>query len=143
MESLNWLELFRSLGASLLEVLKAEVEAFKEELAVSGRHLGVGLGLLGGAVMILFWTVGALIFAVGAVLAIWLKTWAAALVVVAGFLLVALGLIGFGLRQLRRVENPLERFKDRLDDHLDWWQNALLHEEKQVGAARPEEEDLP
>jgi putative superfamily III holin-X len=128
----SWIDLFRSLGGSLLEVLRAEVDAWKEELAVSGRHLGVGLGLLGGAAAILFWTMGALIFAVGAVLAIWLKVWAAALLVVGLFLFAGALLIWLGVRQLKRFENPLASLRERIDDHLDWWQHTLLREEKRV-----------
>src|SRR5262249_32267260 len=64
----GWVDLIRSLGGSLIEVLKAEVEALKEELAVSGRHLALGAALAGGAAVLLFWTVGALIFTLVAVL---------------------------------------------------------------------------
>jgi len=129
---LSWVDLVRSLGGSLIEVLRAEVDAFKEELAVSGRHLAVGLALLGGAAVLLFWTLGALIFTLGAVLAIWLQVWAAALIVVLLFFLGAALLIWLGLRQLKRFENPLESLRQHIEDHLDWWQHTLLREEKKV-----------
>jgi len=129
---LSWVDLFRSLGGSLIEVLRAEVDSLKEELASSGRHLGVGLALLGGAAVLLFWTLGALIFTLGAVLAIWLQVWAAALIVVLLFLLGAALLIALGLRQLKRFENPLESLREHVSDHLDWWQHTLLREEKKI-----------
>jgi Flp pilus assembly protein TadB len=129
---LSWIDLVRSLGGSLIEVLRAEADALKEELASSGRHLGIGLALLAGAVGILFWTLGALLFTLGAVLAIWLKVWAAALIVVGFFLLVAALLAFLASRQLKRFKNPLESLRQHVEDHLDWWQHTLLREEKKV-----------
>jgi len=128
----SWIDLVRSLGGSLIEVLRAEVDALKEEMAASGRHLGIGLGLLGGAAVLLFWTLGALIFTLGAVLAIWLQVWAAALLVVLLFLAGAALLVFLGLRQLKKFENPLESLHEHVSDHLDWWQHTLLREEKKV-----------
>jgi sulfite exporter TauE/SafE len=128
----GWVDLVRSLGGSLIEVLKAEVDALKEELAVSGRHLAVGAALVGGAAVLLFWTVGALIFALGAVLAIWLQTWAAALIVVGIFLLAAVLLLLLARSQFRKFQNPMASLREHLEDHLDWWQHTLLREEKRV-----------
>jgi sulfite exporter TauE/SafE len=128
----GWIDLVRSLGGSLVEVLKAEVESLKEELAISGRHLAVGAALAGGAAVVLFWMVGALIFTVGAVLAIWLKVWAAALIVVGIFLLAAVVLLLLAWRQFKRFQSPMESLREHLSDHLDWWQHTLLREEKRV-----------
>jgi Flp pilus assembly protein TadB len=129
---LSWIDLVRSLGGSLIEVLRAEADALKEELASSGRHLGIGLALLVAAAGMLFWILGALLFTLGAVLAIWLQVWAAALVVVVFFLLVAALLAFLAFRQLKRFKNPLESLRQHVEDHLDWWQHTLLREEKKV-----------
>jgi hypothetical protein len=129
---LSWVDLVRSLGGSLIEVLRAEVDALKEEIAISGRHLAVGLALFGAAAVLLFWTLGALIFTLGAVLAIWLQVWAAALIVVGLFLFAAALLLWLGWRQLKRFENPLASLRQHVEDHLDWWQHTLLREEKKV-----------
>jgi Flp pilus assembly protein TadB len=129
---LNWVDLVRSLGGSLIEVLRAEADSLKEELSSSGRHLGIGLALLVAAVGMLFWTLGALLFTLGAVLAIWLQVWAAALIVVGIFLLAAALLAYLGLRQLKRFQNPLESLRQHVEDHLDWWQHTLLREEKKI-----------
>jgi sulfite exporter TauE/SafE len=128
----NWVELFRSLGQSLLDVLRAEVEALQGDLTRTGRHLGLGAVLLGGAAVVAFWLVGALTFAVGAVLAIWLPVWAAAWIVVGLFLLLALALGIPGWLQLKKAENPAETFKRRLGDHLAWWQDSLLREDEAI-----------
>lgn len=129
---MGWLDLFRSLGTSLIEVFRAEMEALKEELARSGRHLAIGLVLLGGAFVLLFWTLGALIFALGAVLAIWLEPWAAALIVVGIFTAAAALLAWLGWRRLQRFDNPMESIRRRVEDHLEWWQHTLLKEERPI-----------
>jgi len=128
----GWIDLIRSLGGSLIEVFRAEIDAFKEELARSGHHLWIGLAFLGGALVLLFWTLGALIFTLGAVLAIWLQVWAAALIVFGVFAAAAALAVWLGLRRLQQFENPLESLREHIDDHLDWWQHSLLREERPI-----------
>lgn len=122
----GWIELFRTLGESLIEVVRAETSALQADLKTSGRHMGVALGLLGAAVLVLFWVLGLLIFFLIALLSTWLQLWAAALIV----LVVFAGVMGFlawlGIRRFRLVENPVDSVKRHVDDHLDWWQNGLL-----------------
>jgi len=137
---LGWVELFRALGGSLLEVFWAEVDALKEELAVSGHHLARGLAFLAAAFFVLFWTLGALLFAVGAVLAIWLQPWAAALLVTGLFLGFAALLAWLGMRRLQRVENPVDSVREHLEDHLDWLQHSLLAERRQLDGPAVHEE---
>ena len=126
----GWIDLFRSLGESLVEVIRAEVAALQDDLKRSGQHLGVALGLLGAAVLLSFWVLGLLVFLVITVLDIWLPLWASALIVFAVFL-VAMGVLAWlGVRRLKLVENPVDSFKRHIDDHLDWWQNGLLAQGK-------------
>lgn len=144
----GWIELFRSLGESLIEVVRAETTALQADLKTSGKHLGVALGLLGAAVLLLFWVLGLTIFLAIAILDIWLPLAGAVAIVFGVFLLVMGVLVWLGLRQLRLVENPVDSVKRHVDDHLDWWQNSLLAQGKAVDipAAVPvdvEEEDLP
>lgn len=122
----GWIDLFRSLGESLIEVVRAETGALQEDLKRSGRHLGVALGLFGAAVLLLFWILGLAVFTLVSVLAVWLPLWAAALIVLALFVIVAGILAWLGLKQIRQVENPVDSVKRHVDDHLDWWQNGLL-----------------
>lgn len=131
----GWIELFRSLGEALLEVFRAELEALQQDFSRSGRHLGIALGLLGAAAVLLFWTVGLLLFTLVLVLDIWLPLWAAALILLGLFALVT-GILGaLGARRIRRVENPVDNVKRRMDDHIDWWQHSLLAEPRPVGTA--------
>lgn len=122
----GWIGLFRSLGESLIEVVRAELSAFQEDLERSGRHFGAALGLFGAAVLLLFWILGLLVFFMVALLNVWLQLWAAVLIVLLLFILVAGTLVGLGVRQLKQAENPMDSAKRHLDDHLDWWQNGLL-----------------
>jgi hypothetical protein len=148
----GWIDKFRSLGESLFAVLRAELAALQEDLTRSGRHLGIALGLIGGAVIVLFWMAGLLLTLLVAVLSIWLKLWAATLIVFLLFALAAGLLAWLGLRRLKQVENPVQTVRRHVDDHIDWIQNNLLRETPAldvtpaaVGAANldDDEEDLP
>jgi len=122
----GWIDLFRSLGESLLEVIRAEVAALQDDFQRSGRHFGVALGLFGAAAVLLFWMVGLLLFVLITVLHVWLPLWAAALIVLALFVL-AIAILGLlGMRHVRQVENPLQTVRRRVDSHLDWWQHSFL-----------------
>ena len=145
----GWIDLFRSLGESLVEVLRAETTALQEDLKRSGKTLAGALGLLGAAAMVAFWVLGLLLFFLVAFLAIWLELWAAALIVL-GLFLLALGILAWlGVSRLKKVENPVDSVKRHVDDHLDWWQNGLLKESRtlDIPAAVPladtTERDLP
>lgn len=144
----GWIEMFRGLGESLLDVLRAEVATLQEDLSRSGRIAGGALALLGAALILLFWIVGLLIFSLIAVLAIWLQLWAAALIVLALFLVVTAILTWMGVNRFKQVENPVQTFRRRVDDHLDWWQNTLLREQRPLDvepvavSAIDDEEDL-
>ncbi len=143
--------MLRGLGEALLEVLRAEVATLQEDLSRSGRIAGGALALFGVALILLFWILGLLIFSLVAVAAIWLPLWGASLVVLALFLAAAAVLSWIGVKRLKQVENPLQTFRRRVDDHLDWWQSTLLREQRPVdvepvtvtAAGEEDEEDLP
>lgn len=122
----GWMDLFRSLGEALLEVLRAEAATLQDDLTRSGRQFGIALALLAGAAAVLFWFLGLLIFVLVAVLAIWLPLWGAALIVLTVFGIVAGILAWRGIKGMRQVENPVETVRRRVDSHLDWWQHSLL-----------------
>jgi Putative Actinobacterial Holin-X, holin superfamily III len=130
----GWIDLFRSLGESLLEVWRAELATLQEDFQRSGRYLGMALGLLGGAVVLLFWIVGLLLFVLIALLHVWLPWWGASLIVLLLFLLATATLAWLGVRRLRKVESPVETVRRRVDSHLDWWQHGLLAQPKALDA---------
>lgn len=146
----GWIEMFRGLGEALLDVLRAEVATLQEDLSRSGRIAGGALALLGAALVFLFWIVGLIIFVLVALLAVWLPLWAAALIVLALFTVTAGILVWLGMSRLKTVENPVQTFRRRVDDHLDWWQNTLMREQRPLdvepvtvtSAMDDDEEDL-
>jgi Zn-dependent protease with chaperone function len=150
----GWIDMFRSLGESLLEVVRAELQTLQEDLTRSGRHLGMALSFLGVALILLFWLLGLLITLFIALLCIWLQFWASTLIVLLLFTAGTGFLVWRGLKEMRKVESPVETFRRHADDHLDWWQNNLLRENRPLdveptttaglpGGLYDEEEDLP
>lgn len=144
----GWIDLFRSLGESLLEVLRAELAGLQDDLQRSGRHLGVALGLFAGAAVLFFWLIGLLLFALIALLHVWLPLWGAALIVLALFVIAITILAFLGVRRMRKVENPVETVRQRLDNHLDWWQHSFLSRPRMldvdgVAADEPLGRELP
>lgn len=127
----GWADLFRSLGESLLQVLRAELAAVEEDFRRSSVHLKAVVGLLAAVAVLGFWIAGLMIFVLVALLDIWLPLWAAALIVMAFFTIVAAVLAKLGINRLRRIENPVASVKQRVDNHLEWWQQ-LLAETKPV-----------
>jgi len=122
----GWIDLFRSRGESLLDVLRAALAGLQGDLQGSGRKVGVARGLFAGDAVLVFWMVGLLLFALIAILHVWLPLWGAALIVLALFV-IAIAILGFlGMRRMRQVENPVETVRNRLDNHLDWWQHSFL-----------------
>lgn len=122
----SWSETFRALGAAVLALFKAEIEALERELARSGKNLALGLGFFAAAAALAFWTLGVATYFVIQLLAVWLPLWAASLIVTALFAAVTGGLVFAGMKKLERFENPLTTARQRLDDHIDWWQSDLL-----------------
>lgn len=126
----GWIDLFRSLGESLVEVLRAETTSLQDDLKRSGKHMGVALAFFGAAAMLAFWVLGLLLFFLVALLYIWLELWAAAGIVFLVFL-AGMGILAWlGMSRLKHVENPIDSVKRHVDDHLDWWQSGLLAENR-------------
>ncbi len=137
----GWIDLFRSLGESLLEVWRAELATLQDDFQRSGRFLAMALGLFGAAVVLVFWIVGLLLFVLIALLHVWLPWWGASLLVLLLFTLTAGVLAWLGVRWLRKVENPIETVQRRVDNHLDWWQHGLLAQPKVLDVERDAAED--
>jgi len=72
------------------------------------------------------------VFVLVSLLHVWLPWWGASLVVLALFVIAAGILARFGLARMKRVENPAEIVRRRMDSHLDWWQHGLLAQPKTV-----------
>ncbi|HWM94227.1 MAG TPA: phage holin family protein [Thermoanaerobaculia bacterium] len=143
----GWIDLFRSLGESLIEVVRAETTALQADLKTSGRHMRWALAFFGAAALLSFWVLGLLVFLLVTLIDIWLPLPAAAGIVFGVFLVAMAILAWLGSRRLKLVENPVDSVKRHMDDHLDWWQNGLLAQGKAMdipSASVPVEgEELP
>lgn len=125
-------ELLRSLGESLLAVLRAEVEALRGDYRRSAGLLGAALALLAAAAAFGFWAVGALALSAFELLARWLPRWGAAAALFGLLALIAVALGTLGLRRLRRIEPPLATASRHLDDHLRWWQDRVFERPQEL-----------
>lgn len=82
-------ELVRQAGEQISKLVRDELQQAKAELADKGRHAGLGIGLFGGAAVMLHYALGALLVAAGLGLAQVMPGWAAALIVAAVLLVIA------------------------------------------------------
>ncbi len=95
-------ELVRQASEQISRLVRDGLQQAKAELADKGRHAGMGIGLFGGAAVMVYYAVGALIFAAGLGLAEVMPGWAAALVVAAVLLVIAGIQALVGRSQLKR-----------------------------------------
>lgn len=142
----GWMHLFRRLGQSVLDLLRAELDRVLAELGISAKQAAVGLAFFAGAGMVAFWFIWVFTYFLMQVGAIWLPPWASAGIVVL-VLLIAIAVLAYlGLRKVKTLENPVDTVSRRYDDHLDWWENRLLAEDSAHGetpAAEESGEDRP
>jgi hypothetical protein len=88
-------------------IVRLELELAQMELKKKVAALGVGLGLLGGALLVLVYGVGFLFATIAAGLATFLPVWASLLIVTA-FLFLVTGILAFlGIRKVQRGTPPV------------------------------------
>lgn len=111
-------ELVRRLGDQLSTLIHDELRLAQAELQEKGKKAGVGVGMFGGAGMLVFYGVGLLITAVTLALALALEPWLAALIVGVVLLAVAgvLGLLGKQKVQQAIPPVPEETVQNVKDD---------------------------
>jgi len=89
------------------ELVMGEINLLKAELIAKLKLLGVGVGLLLGAVLILLFFIGVLLTAAILALSLVLPGWLAALIV-AFVLLVAVAILAFiGVREVKKAMPPI------------------------------------
>ena len=132
----SWRQTFVALGEAMIEVLRAELEVIAEAWQRSGRELAIALGLLAAAAYVGLVCLPALLLlaAVAGLLALGLPLWGAALVV-AGLVTLVVALVAWiATRRLaRRCENPITTVTDRLSDHVAWWHERVLRDDRVLG----------
>jgi len=101
------LSLVTDIPALIQELFHREVELLKAELIAKLKALGVGAGLLAGAVVVLLFMIGVLLTAAVFALSLVMPGWLAALIV-AAFLLIVAGILALiGYRILKRGIPPV------------------------------------
>jgi uncharacterized membrane protein YqjE len=101
--------LFKLLGdlpGQLVDLLRAEIDHLKAEIAEKLKHAGIGIGLLAGAAAFAFFALGVLTATVILALALVLPAWAAALIVGVVLLIITGILAAVGVANLRKGVPP-------------------------------------
>lgn len=121
----SWTQRLKAVGEAYLGVVRAELAELAADVSRSGRALVRALALLAAAAGVAFWTLGLLLYFAIEVLALWLPRWGAVGVVLALYVLLALG---FGLaarRRLTALEWPATTVARRLSEHQRWWSERI------------------
>jgi hypothetical protein len=100
-------ELLTELPNQVSELVHREIELLKTELVAKLKALGIGGGLLLGALVVLGFMVGVLLTAAILALSLVMPGWLAALLVAAFLLIVAVVLALIGWRVLKRGIPPI------------------------------------
>lgn len=93
------IELVTSIPTLVTDLVAREIELIKAEMLAKIKALGIGAGLIAGALIILLGMLGVLLTALILALSLIMPGWLAALLVAAGLLIIAviLGLIGYSV----------------------------------------------
>jgi uncharacterized membrane protein YqjE len=102
-------ELVQRASEQITRLVRDEIQLAKAELTEKGKHVGIGVGLFGGAGVLAIYGVGALIATLIIVLGLFLELWLAALIVTAALFLGAGILALFGKIQVSKAVPPEPR----------------------------------
>jgi membrane protein len=100
-------ELVRELSDQTTQLVRAEVELAKAELAEKGKQAGIGASMFGGAGVFGLYGVGALTAAFIALLATAIDTWVAALIVAVVYFAIAGIAALMGKKRVQRAGPPV------------------------------------
>jgi membrane protein len=100
-------ELVRELSDQTTQLVRAEVELAKAELAEKGKQAGIGASMFGGAGVFGLYGVGALTAAFIALLATAIDTWVAALIVAVVYFAIAGIAALLGKKRVQRAGPPV------------------------------------
>lgn len=132
--------LFRSVGHSFFDLIRAELAALSADLADSGRRLLRVALLCGAAAAVAFWTVALILYTLVQVAGIWLPPWGAGASVAGLALLVTVILAAIANSRFKRLESPAQTLNRRWNEHRAWWrrrQIAAPADRRRVGRVDP------
>lgn len=101
------IDLLVELPELVRELVEREIELVKTELRAKFAQLGIGAGLIAGAIVFIFAMLGVLLTAIILALSVIMPGWAAALIVAGVLLLVALLLAFLGYRRIVKTGAPI------------------------------------
>jgi hypothetical protein len=99
-------ELVQRASEQISRLVRDEIALAKAELAVKGKHAGIGVGLLGGGAVLALYGVGALIATLIIVFDLFLPLWLAALIITVALFAVAGILALLGRSQVTKATPP-------------------------------------
>ena len=99
-------DLIGSLPRLITDLIQAELDRLKREMAAKAKKLGIGAGLLVGAAVFAYFAIQVLVAAAILGIAVALPAWLAALIVAAALLIITAILGAIGVAQLRRGTPP-------------------------------------
>ena len=123
----------RGLGESFIEVLRAELGAFKGDLRESWRLAARGVKLVVVALLLAFWLIGLLAFSSVAFLAPRFGWGVAALLVCGAFALVVLALGLWARSTFGQVQGPGKTAQRHVREHVDWIKGELAMSDSPAG----------
>ncbi len=114
----SFMQLIRDLPGIGLELLRAEFERFKREMSRKAKNIGMGSLLFMAAGGTGLFVLGALVLAAVYALSMVVPTWAAALIVSGGLLVVTIILVLAGLDQFKKSQGmmPTETMDGIVED---------------------------
>ena len=117
-DSRSFVQLLRDLPGIGLELLRAEFERFKREMSRKAKNIGIGSLLFMAAGGTGLFVLGALVLAAVYALSMVVPTWAAALIVSGGLLIVTIILVLAGLDQFKKSQGmmPTETMDGIVED---------------------------
>jgi uncharacterized membrane protein YqjE len=114
-------ELFKQLSEQTSTLVRQEVELARTELKEKGRNAGAGAGLMGAGGLLGLGAFGALTAMFIVVLANWVDTWLACLIVTAVYGIAAAILLMAGKRRVQAAAPPMpEQTIETLKEDVQW-----------------------
>jgi VIT1/CCC1 family predicted Fe2+/Mn2+ transporter len=114
-------EVAKNLTSDLSLLLRQEIELAKAEMAQKARTAAPGLGMFGGAGVVVLCAAGALTAFLVLVFSLFLPDWAAALIVGVAMAAVAFVLIGKGKERIADAGKPVpEQTIETVKEDVEW-----------------------
>jgi uncharacterized membrane protein YqjE len=102
----SFLSLLTDVPHLIVQLVRAEIELLKAELAAKLKAAGIGIGLFAISVSLVIFALLLLVFAAVFALALVVPLWAAALISAAAVLILAVVVAGVGAAVISRAKSP-------------------------------------